>query len=92
MDKERFDFLQDKTLHYVLLSVVHNTNMLPELTEDQREAVLNNVFNIMLNSLRPDAAIIWNEKILQLSEKVKSSSDIEDIMNTIRKDFKEGFE
>lgn len=91
MNKERFEFLKDKALHYVLLSVIHNTNILPELTDEQRESVLNNVFNVMLNSLRPDAAILWNEKILQLSERFKQSS-IEDVMDILRKDFEEGFE
>lgn len=82
-----FEFFQQKAFRYVLMSLVHNTNILPDLDEAQREVVLDNVFNIMLNSLKPDAAVLWNEEILALSKQVKTMQDVDDIMSILRKDF-----
>jgi hypothetical protein len=75
----------------VLISLIHNTNIIPELSEDDRESVLNNVFNAMLNSLKPDAAIVWNELILGMSKEYKTKQNIYDVMSQIDelKDFEE---
>lgn len=84
MTQEEFNYLQEKSLKYVLISLIHNTNIIPELSEEDREVVLNNVFNAMLNSLKPDAAIVWNELILSFSEKYQSEQNVNDIMQQLK--------
>lgn len=84
MEQKEFEFLQEKALKYTLLSIIHNTNIIPDLTEENRELVLNNVFNAMLNSLKPDAAIVWNELILSFSKKYQNVQNMTDIMKELR--------
>lgn len=92
MTEKEFKFYQERALRYTLFSVVHNTNMLPDLDEEQRETVLNNLFNIILNSLKPDAAVVWNDEILALSKQVKNQQSMDDVMSMLRNDFENGFE
>jgi len=84
MTDEQFEFYQKKALRFILLSLIHNTNSIPDITDDQKEAILDSVFNIILNSLKPDAAYIWNEEILSLSQ---TQQNVSDIMDILRKDF-----
>lgn len=83
MTQEEFDKLQDKALRYILISLIHRTNTLDELNDEDKETVLNNTFNAMLNSLKPDASIIWNELILSYTQKYKSLKNVDDIMQQI---------
>jgi hypothetical protein len=84
MTEEEFKHLQKRAFRYALISIIAMTNKIPDLTDDQIEVVLNNMFNTVLNSLKPDAAIIWNEEILDISSKIKENQNFEDIMRQIR--------
>lgn len=84
MTYEKFKNLQEKSLKYILLSLIHRTNMLDELSDDDKEIVLNNVFNVMLNALKPDAALIWNDLILSFSQKYQSMKNVDDIMQELK--------
>jgi hypothetical protein len=84
MTEEEFKHLQKRAFRYALISIIAMTNKIPDLTDDQIEVVLNNMFNTVLNSLKPDAAIIWNEEILDISSKMKENQNFEDIMRQIR--------
>lgn len=88
MTEKEFKFYQEKALKYILLSLIHNTNLMPGLNEEQREELLNSVFNIMLNSLNPDAAVTWNEQILSLSKSAKTQQGVQDVMDILKNDFK----
>ncbi len=90
MTEKEFKYYQERALRYILNAIVNTSNQLPDFTEDQKEDVINSVFNIMLNSLEPEAAIVWNEEILSFSETLKSKNNVNDIMNQIEelKDFK----
>lgn len=63
--------IEKKTLHFVLNSIVYYVNIIPELNEKEKENLLNIIFNIMTNSLKPDAAIEFNEAIFSLSKSIK---------------------
>ena len=84
MTQEEFEKLQSTSLRFILLSLIHRVNTLDELSDDDKEVVLNNTFNAMLNSLKPDAAIVWNELILSFSDKLKSLKNVDDIMAQIK--------
>jgi hypothetical protein len=87
MTEKEFKFYQEKTFKYILLSLVHNTNLIPGLNEEQREELLNNIFNIMVNSLNFDSVIAWNEQILNMSKTVKMQQSMEDVKNILKSDF-----
>jgi len=87
MTEKEFKFFQEKAFKYILFSLIRNTNLMPELNEDQREELLNSVFNIMINSLNPEAAIVWNEQILDMSKTAKTQQSIEDVKNILKSDF-----
>ena len=87
MTEKEFAFYQEKALRYIIYSLIYNTNILPNLNEEQREELLNSVFNIMLNSLMPDAAIVWNEIILSMSKTFQTQQNVQDVMDIIKKDF-----
>lgn len=87
MTEKEFKFYQEKAFKYMLLSLIHNTNLMPGLNEEQREELLNSVFNITLNSLNPDAAITWNEQILSLSKSAKTQQGVQDVMDILKQDF-----
>lgn len=87
MTKKEFKFYQEKAFKYMLLSLIHNTNLMPGLNEEQREELLNSVFNITLNSLNPDAAITWNEQILSLSKSARTQQGVQDVMDILKSDF-----
>jgi len=88
MTEKEFKFYQEKAFKYILFSLINNTNLMPDLNEDQKEELLNSLFNIMLNSLNPDAAITWNEEILNMSKTAKTQQNLEDIKNILKNDFK----
>jgi len=87
MTEKEFKFYQEKAFKYILLSLVHNTNLMPGLNEEQKEELINSMFNIVLNSLNPDAAITWNEQILDMSKTVKTQQNIQDVMDILKQDF-----
>lgn len=62
------DEIKEKTMDFVLLSLVNYVNTL-EMTTEEREKLLNIVFNVMTNSLQPDAAYYFNEAIFDKVEK-----------------------
>ena len=86
MEKEEFERYQQKVLKFTLSSIVTNVNGL-DMTDEEKENLLNIVFNILLNSLNPDAAIVWNEEILSLTSMVKDKN-LSSIMSVIKDDFK----
>ena len=78
MDKKA----QNQTLRFVLNSIVYYVNMIDELSEDEKENLLNVIFNIMTNSLNPDAAYEFNQAIFSLSESIREY-DMEKIYDII---------
>lgn len=92
MTEKEFQYFQERALRFIIQAVVNLTNKLPDFTEAQKEETINIVFNIMLNSLKPDAAITWNEEILKFSKTVETKQHIDEIMQQIQdlKDFDSG--
>lgn len=75
-----WDKLKQSTMDFMLTAVVnHVSNVLDdELTNEQQEQLLNLIFNVMTNSLEPDARLYWNEAIFDKVEKAQAASS-EDI-------------
>lgn len=65
-----WDGLKQSTMDFVLISVINQVSneLDDELTNDQQEQLLNLIFNIMTNSLLPDARLYWNEAIFKKVE------------------------
>ena len=76
-----WDKLKQSTMDFMLTAVVnHVSNVLDdELTNEQQEQLLNLIFNVMTNSLLPDARLYWNEAIFDRVEKAQAANT-EDIM------------
>lgn len=74
--------VEEKTMEFILLSLIHHVNTL-EITSDEREDVLNIVFNVLSNSLYPDARLYFNEAIFDKVEKIKKM-DEGNIDNTLK--------
>jgi len=87
MNQEEFKDKQKKTLRYTLLSIIHHTNSMTGFSDENKEILLNNVFNIILNSLKPDAAIIWNDEIFRISMPKHTTQNVKEIMDILKKDF-----
>jgi len=75
--------LKKKTMEFVLLSLIHHVNVL-EMTDDEREDVLNITFNVLTNTLQPDCSYYFNEAIFEKVEKFKKMSEDNDVNNILK--------
>lgn len=66
-----FEQAQKVTSKVLLYSVIEWVNGLKTFSEDEKDKLLNMVFNILTNSFEPTMAIHFNEEIFKLSKSVQ---------------------
>jgi len=64
------DFIHT-TIRYIIASIITTTNLNKEATEEEREAIINNSFNGLMNALSPEYAIMALDIILGYSDTYK---------------------
>lgn len=70
------------SLKYIVASIITTTNLNPELSNDEKEAVINSSFNGLVNSLIPEYAIYVVDVILGYSDTYKQL-ELENLMDNI---------
>lgn len=91
MTEEAFNKLRERSLKYTLISLIQNTNGL-EVSEEEKDIILNEVLNIISNIVDDESSGIWQDAILDLATKSKemtSKENMADIMKQI-KEIKDG--
>ena len=63
-----WDKAQKATAKIMMYSLVSWVNQLETFDEEEKENVINMVFNVLNNSLKPDMALIFSETILNVAE------------------------
>ena len=66
-----FENAQKATSKVVLYSVIEWVNNLKTFSEEEKDKLLNVVFNVLTNSFNPDMALYFNEHIFKLSSSLK---------------------
>jgi hypothetical protein len=81
MNDINWDEITQSTMDFLLISLINhvNVNLAEDLTEEEKEQLLNVVLNVVSNSLLPDAREYWNEAIFKKAESVKYSTILSDM-------------
>lgn len=58
-------------MEFILIAITNYTNEL-DLTEEEKEQLLNLVFNVLSNELNPHASMHWNEAIFSKIEEAET--------------------
>lgn len=66
-----WDSLQQKTMNFILTTLIHHVNSLKDWNDKSKEELLNITLNVMSNSLLPDARLHWNEAIFDKVDEIK---------------------
>lgn len=72
---------QKATAKIILYSLVQWINDLETFDEEEKENLLNMVFNVLTNSFKPDMSLHFNETIINVAETLNSTK--EDMMKIV---------
>ena len=61
------------TFKIVLYSIVDCVNGFQTFSDEEKENLLNIIFNVLTNSLNPDAALALNNLLFEAAENIKKS-------------------
>lgn len=64
-----FEETRKNSMKYIMNSVIYYTNMM-EISQDDKEEVINVVFNMLIAHLDAEAAIEFNDSILSMVKNV----------------------
>jgi len=73
-----FNKAQRIAMKIMLKSFIYylNEKLKDDLTEKEKDKLANTIFNVMTNSLKPVAAIYWNEEIFNIAERGEDKHEV----------------
>lgn len=81
-----FEKAQRATAKILIYSLAAWTNQLQTFSQEEKEQILNLVYNVLTNSMKPDMALIFNDSLFDLAgaidlEKEEAINQIFDQLN-----------